>query len=282
MVYLLSTDFTKIAETAGTIQNTSHINTIEMAASNTKNSGILIYPLQSTSFSGDNVYLRGVDGAAEARVLATSSGVVTDNVGAMQSLLNAFYDFDVVGGELRFKNYTGNVVKIFNIPEEIFVKQLGTQPVRNFVWSDTLYPNSTNPNLDGKFVITIHVTGDNANTPYEDWYFINLQDLIDVYVPADTSIAVVNNSISAGISSVSGNQLTKAVDGLLVAHDNTKTDKVTNATNGNIVLFDANGNIADSGYNLLDVGLNSSSDISDFRNELKASLGLTTIQGGNS
>ena len=282
MVYLLSTDFTKINETAGTIQNASHINTIEMAASSVKGSGILIYPLQSTSFCGDNVYLRGVDGAAEARVLSAATGLVTDNVGAMQSLLNAFYDFDVVGGELRFKNYTGNVVKIFNIPEEIFVKQLGTQPVRNFIWSDALYPNSTNPNLDGKFVITIHVTGDNANNPYEDWYFINLQDLIDVYVPADMSIAVVNNSISAGISSVAGNQLTKAVDGLLVAHDNTKADKVSNATNGNIVLFDASGNIADSGYSLLDVGLNSSSDISDFRNELKASLGLTTMQGGNS
>lgn len=78
MVYLLSKDFTKITETAGTIQNTSHICTVEMAASSVKGSGILIYPLHSSSFCGDNVYVRGVDGAAEVRVLSASSGLVTN------------------------------------------------------------------------------------------------------------------------------------------------------------------------------------------------------------
>ena len=279
MIYSLSTDFTKIAETAGTIQNASHINTIEMAASNTKNSGILIYPLQSTSFSGDNVYLRGVDGAAEARVLSAATGLVTDNVGATQSLLNAFFDVNVSSGTVSFKNYTGQVVKTFNLPEEIFLQNLGTSFVYNFIWSNVLYPNSTNPNLDGKPVFVIHVKGDNASDPYESWSFINLEDLVDLYVPADASIAITNNSIAAGISSVAGNQLTKAVDGLLVAHDNTKADKVANAANGNIVLFDATGNIADSGYSLLDVGLNSSDDISGFTSEIRNSLSLPTIQG---
>lgn len=275
MIYSLSTDFTKIAETAGTIQNVSHINTIEMAASNVKNSGILIYPLQSTSFSGDNVYLRGVDGAAEARVLSAATGLVTDNVGATQSLLNAFFDVNVSSGTVSFKNYTGQVVKTFNLPEEIFLQNLGTSFAYNFAWSNVLYPNSSNPNLDGKPVFVIHVKGDNASDPYESWSFINLQALVDLYVPADASIAISNNSISAGVSATSGNQLTKANNGLFVGHDNSKADKVPNATNGNIVLFDSSGNISDSGYSLLDVGLNSSSDISGFTDTLRQSFGFS-------
>ena len=70
MVYLLSNDFTKISETTGTVQNTSHIYTIEMAQSNVKDSGIFIYPLHQHSFNGTDIYLRCVDGAgAEARVV---------------------------------------------------------------------------------------------------------------------------------------------------------------------------------------------------------------------
>ena len=69
MIYQLSQTFIKIAETAGTIQNHSHIYTLEMSQSNEPNSGILIYPLQKHSFNDTEVYLRCVDGATTARVV---------------------------------------------------------------------------------------------------------------------------------------------------------------------------------------------------------------------
>lgn len=69
MKYLLSKQFTQIAETTGTIQNSSHVGTIEMSTSNTPDSGILIAPLQRITFSGRTIYLRCIDGWAEARVV---------------------------------------------------------------------------------------------------------------------------------------------------------------------------------------------------------------------
>ena len=57
------------------------------------------------------------------------------------------------------------------------------------------------------------------NDPYEDWGFVNLEDLITLYVPADPSIAIANNSISAAISSASGNLLSLKADGLFAGDD---------------------------------------------------------------
>lgn len=74
MIYELSLSFTHISETSGTIQNASHINTIELSTSNQNNSGILLYPLQSISFHDQSIYLRGVDGAAQARVIPFELG----------------------------------------------------------------------------------------------------------------------------------------------------------------------------------------------------------------
>lgn len=69
MKYLLSKEFTQIAETTGTIQNSSHVGTIEMSTSDTPGSGVLIYPLQKVSFVNKTIYLRCVDGWAQARVV---------------------------------------------------------------------------------------------------------------------------------------------------------------------------------------------------------------------
>ena len=69
MNYLLSKEFTQLNETKGTVQNASPIRTIEMSATNEKNSGILIPPRGMIYFSDSVVYLRCVDGGAEARVV---------------------------------------------------------------------------------------------------------------------------------------------------------------------------------------------------------------------
>lgn len=221
MVYQLSKNFTQIAETTGTIQNTSHIYTLEMSPSNIKDNGIFIYPLQTKSFSNQTIYLRCVDGAgAEARVIPFE--LVTEG-GDMQAVVNAIYDFSYDNSRLAFLNGNGQVVKYFNLPEEIFLRTIGTTFVPSFTWSAQTYPNSTNPNLNGKPVLVLHIKGDSLNTPYEDWGFVNLEDLIDLYVPADNTIAISNNSIRAAISSTNGNLLSIKADGLF-AGDETSND----------------------------------------------------------
>ncbi|MBQ4495115.1 MAG: hypothetical protein II968_05040 [Selenomonadaceae bacterium] len=217
MIYQLSKDFTQIAETTGTIQNTSQIYTLEMSQSNVKDSGIFIYPLSKVSFSNKTIYLRCVDGAgAEARVIPFE---LVSEGGDMQAVADAFTDISLSNGTVNFLNSAGQVVKYFNLPEEIFLRSIGTSFVPNFSWSAATYPNSTNPNLDGKPVLVLHIKGDSLNNPYEDWGFCNLEDLIDLYVPADPSIAIANNSIAAGISSISGNLLSVKSDGLFAGDE---------------------------------------------------------------
>ena len=219
MIYQLSNDFTQITETTGTIQNTSHIYTLEMSQSNTKNSGIFIYPLQSTSFNNKTIYLRCVDGAgAEARVLPFNNGSDDTLSDIFQDIFaNVFRDVSLNNGVVSFLNSNGQVVKYFNLPEEIFLRSIGTTFVPNFTWSALAYPNSTNPNLNGKPVLVLHIKGDSLDNPYEDWGFCNLEDLIDLYVPADASIAISNNSIRAAISSANDNLLSLKADGLFAS-----------------------------------------------------------------
>ena len=223
MIYTLSKDFTQITETTGTIQNASHIYTLEMSQSNTKGSGIFIYPLQSTSFNNKTIYLRCVDGAgAEARVLPFTNGSDDTLTDIFQDIFaNVFRDVSLDNGVVSFLNSNGQVVKYFNLPEEIFLRTIGTTFVPSFTWSALAYPNSTNPNLNVKPVLVLHIKGDSLDNPYEDWGFCNLEDLIDLYVPADASIAISNNSIRAAISSANDNLLSLKDDGLFAGDDTT-------------------------------------------------------------
>lgn len=69
MIYHVANDFIKINETSGTIQNTSNIYTIEISDSSEVDSGILLYPLNQISFSGER-YLRCQDnGKVAVRVV---------------------------------------------------------------------------------------------------------------------------------------------------------------------------------------------------------------------
>lgn len=238
MLYSLTGEFTQIAETTGTIQNSSHVGTIEMSTSDTPDSGILIYPLQKVSFSDQTIYLRCIDGYAEARVLPFE--LVTEG-GDMQVLKRVFADISYSGSNLAFLSPTGEVLKYFNLPEEIYLRSIGTTFVPDFTWSALAYPNSVNPNLNGKPVLVLHIKGDSLDSPYEDWGFCNLEDLIDLYVPADPSIAITNNSIKAAISNDAGNLLTKDNTGLKVSSAINKAvifgDTVT--CNANFVLSTA-------------------------------------------
>lgn len=74
MRYIVSGEFTEIAETSGTIQNTSKINVVEVSDTNEKGSGIMLYPLDRFTFS-KSIYARCVDGGgAEVRVVPFEVG----------------------------------------------------------------------------------------------------------------------------------------------------------------------------------------------------------------
>ena len=69
MIYTITTEFTKLNEIQGTVQNSSNIYTLELSDSAEPDSGVLIYPLNQRSFSGTK-YLRCVDGNTQARVVS--------------------------------------------------------------------------------------------------------------------------------------------------------------------------------------------------------------------
>ena len=194
MLYTITGDFTKITETSGTIQNTSSIYTIEMSATGTQDSGILIYPLHKHSFADTDVYLRCVDGGSvEVRVVP--------------------FELDAGGG--------GRNVADFSLD------QLGTTVVNDFLFSSLTYPNAANPHLDGKTVLVMAVKDNNDTTQDLKYIFVDLQSLVDVYAAKDSSIGMSGNSIAVNISASSGNLLSLASDGLFVAHDSTKVDVVS-------------------------------------------------------
>ena len=63
-----------------------------------------------------------------------------------------------------------------------FLDLTKTEFVENFTWSNTTYPGSTNPNLNGKPVLVLALKDEDENVAYS---FINLEDLIDVYTGTD-------------------------------------------------------------------------------------------------
>lgn len=94
------------------------------------------------------------------------------------------------------KSYVDNAIA--NLPEEQFLDLTKTEFVENFTWSNTTYPGSTNPNLNGKPVLVLALKDEDGNVAYS---FINLEDLIDVYT-GTSPITVSGNTISHANSGV--------------------------------------------------------------------------------
>lgn len=80
---------------------------------------------------------------------------------------------------------------VANLPADQFLDLAKTTYVASFKWSSTTYPNSTNPNLDGKPVLVLALDN-GASTTYS---FISLNDLVDAYT-GDSYITVSGGSIS--------------------------------------------------------------------------------------
>lgn len=102
MIYNVTSDFTKLSETSGTIQNTSRVYDIEVSDKPTPDSGIILFGLNNFSFSNQTVYVRCIGGSAEIRVVpfttgttsggASSSTTPADETFADDSDVDNFYD----------------------------------------------------------------------------------------------------------------------------------------------------------------------------------------------
>lgn len=147
----------------------------------------------------------------------------------------------------------------FNLPKEQFLDQTKTTFVNTFVWSEELYPNSTNPNLDNQPVLVLAVKGD-TDVAYS---FVSMNELVKIY-KASTAVSTVTltiddatNTISGevNISADEGNLLEVGTDGGLYAKatDITgKADKLTDTDvkENQILLDDGTGNIKASGKDI--------------------------------
>ena len=129
-----------------------------------------------------------------------------------------------------------------NLPEEQFLDQTKTTFINNFVWSEELYPNSTNPNLDNQPVLVLAVKGD-ADVVYS---FVSMNELVKIY-KASTAVSTVTltiddatNMISAevNISADEGNLLEIGTDGGLYAKatvDNALSDTSENPVQNKVI-----------------------------------------------
>lgn len=161
-----------------------------------------------------------------------------------------FRSASVSGNTISFfntKNGSGSAAFSFNLPEALFLSQINTTLVNNFIWSALTYPNSVNPNLDGKAVLVMAVRDDDENNPTITYSFVDMSKLIDIYTPADKSVNINGYSVAVNISDAANNILSIADDGLFAVN------KVNGAVQGNLAIFGASGLIVDGGMSLADI-----------------------------
>ena len=204
------------------------------------------------------------ENAAKLKHLASLANKTSRALNALDTKYNgAFRSLRVDGNRVNFyttNDASGSPTFYFDYPEEIFLDQSVTQLVENFAWSAATYPNTTNPNLDGKTVLVLGVKGDKETNPTVKYSFVSLEKLIDIYTAGDGSIDIDGYTVRVKISAAAGNLLELKSDGLFVGSDDTKLDKVTGAGLSNIAIFGASGIIVDSGIGIDDIEVSGKMD----------------------
>lgn len=164
---------------------------------------------------------------------------------------------------------TGEPAAAIDLPADMVLDLAKTGMVDSFAWSETTYPGSTDPSLEGKPVLVMAVKADEGT----NYSFLNMEKLVDVYTAAagDGSATVTIDGftvkVNVNISAEAGNQLQKKADGLYVPAPTPtdisgKADVVEGATAGNLAGLDADGNLTDSG--LAATKMLTTDDISDY------------------
>ena len=129
-------------------------------------------------------------------------------------------------------------VATYNVPEEIYLSQTGTTIVENFAFNASTYPGATNPNLDGKTVLVLAVRGDDATNPTVNYSFVNMSSIFDDYVQKKTNATNGNLAQFDATGDVVNSTIASA--GVLTT--------IASSTQNNVMVFDANGKVADSGH----------------------------------
>lgn len=133
-----------------------------------------------------------------------------------------------------------------NLPKEQFLDQTKTTFVNEFAWSEELYPNSTNPDLDTEPVLVLAVKGD-TDVAYS---FVSMNELVKRYKASTVTSTVTltiddtTNTISGevNISADEGNLLEVGADGGLYAKATDITGKAE--TTGVSVAISASNEIS--------------------------------------
>lgn len=160
MRYNVTNDFVKIAETSGTIQNTSNIYTVEVSDTAEAGSGILLYPSNKISVASTELYLRCVDGGnAEVRVVPFE----VDAPGGGENFSESYSDF--TGATANAGGMSGLVPAPAIGDENACLHGDGT-------WSDDIVlPTVANP-VDGGFWLDTRI-------PVPKFYFGGQNYLLD-------------------------------------------------------------------------------------------------------
>lgn len=146
MIYKVKNDFVQIGVTSGTIQNNSCVYPIEISNQAVKNTGVLLYPLNKVSFSGDTkLYMRCVDGGAWAEIRVVP---FTLDFGITQSggSSSAEIPLDTQAGNIIQDGWNGT----YNAPDDVDTLVAGmmndTTPIdTGDGWSDYLNELFNNP-----------------------------------------------------------------------------------------------------------------------------------------
>ena len=127
---------------------------------------------------------------------------------------------------------------VYNVPEEIYLSQTGTQIVENFAFSAETYPGATNPNLDGKTVLVLAVRGDDATNPTIKYSFVNMSNIFDDYVQKKTNATTDNIPVFDANGDLVNSTIASA--GVFTT--------IAGSQQNNVMIFNAQGKVADSGH----------------------------------
>ena len=127
------------------------------------------------------------------------------------------------------------------LPKEQFLDLTKTTFVQSFAWSSTTYPNSTNPNLDGKPVMVLALKNSSDDTVA--YSFLNMYELVDTYTgtsPITVSgrtVSHANSGVTAGSYGLASDITPKFGEKFLVPYlTENATGHTTNASNHSVVI----------------------------------------------
>ena len=125
--------------------------------------------------------------------------------------------------------YVGNQLKA--LPKEQFLDLTKTTFVQSFAWSSTTYPDSTNPNLDGKPVMVLALKNSSDDTVA--YSFLNMYELVDTYT-GTSPITVSGRTVSHANSGVTAGSCGQSTGGTPTWGDSVTIPYVTVDEKGHV------------------------------------------------